>query len=559
MFANENEHQNNNDQPSSIAQSDNKCTDIIIMTTTADDSGDTSKTAVANTNYIGEFEIRSQLSRHGSPNPTYKATKVLVSESLVARLASKFNAVLMSEDNNGNGNGNGTGTGTVYAAASAPRQLYPAEKAITVRNSSVQKTIKFFEKDLTNKTSSDVIKSAAVAATKNSHKVRHRRHSASYSLENKDSEINSPDSAAGATNENQRAKSLEKTEKPVLQPKPAIAIWLRKVSPEKKRPPEVPSTDTAEAGNENESVPQTGKKAEGCNPEKLYHAPKIFVRKDRIDRNLVLKDKRLSIAKDFSLESVLNDDLIGYRGPEDDKNETDLDSKQNTVNAVGCDHKMANNSFLHKYLEQCVENNKSTVERTLKDDEDLNMYDQLKDGDCPAASVKSFRNSSSLHDSLKTQNDFSRRSKSDGDYEDLSYSTASVMIMSGDRAEDAEGDGHYHSVDVPHNGGVYNVYADVIYAQLCNSREDDAENYETISSGSYGNSPTTLKDELSLHSSVIMVHSDSESSLEQTNSLYEVKPTSDCSSARTSVFYSSNGSCIIVCFYIFYNYVTLTT
>ncbi len=508
--------QNNNhdEQTTSITVHDNGAMDVDMKNDNGNPKTSTA-TSPKKSNAVS-FRIRQQFSSGSiSNNPLYKARKIYVSESTVARLASKFSAADLDI---------AQGTNNHRSCHSSLNKRFPEKKSIAIRNSSVLETIKFFENDAALNSVAE--KSVSALDTKRSN--ADKREDSSESPPSKDeSEL------VGGRNEHliqfvqlKPVIRKEKNVKPLVHPKPIIL--LEKIS-----------TGT---GKENRLLAGVGKrtplskgkasvegKADPKNFENShYHAPKLFANVDKIrgtDYQVVSsKNKRLSIAKDFSLESVLNDDLL--------RND-DCDGTFRSEKTSASKDKTANASFLHTYVGQCSENNKTATENTAPDESAGAYISERQLLSSPASETKSSSNSSVLHDSLMKTLDKLRNESTDSIYEDL------AALKENCDAEKNGADHQYSDISEIQRDefGVNNVYDDVIYAELYNN--DDVENYETISSNSGANDQ---KDEHSIPSEEAIRRSDSDSSFEQTNSLYELKPTSDFSSPTTSTFSSSNGT-----------------
>ena len=367
--------------------------------------------------------------------------------------------------------------------------------------------------------------------------------------------------------QSQRKVAAEKPKvengKPSVQPKPAVL--LQKVG--KENWSEVPASAP--------SPPEVAKDGDGGQlpaaivvvkqfENSLYHAPKLLLRKDVKKENLgsdyqviMTRSKRLSIAKDFALESVLNADLNGRREEPVENGKCDAantDCAKSKAENLGTDSsaieenaatakrdKMANSSFLHKYLEQCLEGHQ--VKKVDHAEAKLPDVPPRNNESVATLAPVTTKNLSALHDTLlktlKTEaaNDASCHPE-EVIYEDLPSP----------KAEDHEN--QYMAITEDDSNAACNLYDDVIYAQL--HHNGDLENYETIFSGPEvyvcppNGTPVKAESPVVAVPPVAIVRpisrSESDSSFEQANSLYDVmKPTSDFSSATASTFSSSNG------------------
>lgn len=635
MFASENERNNNDGTTSAIAVPDNKTSskDMIVMTNShkpAESNNGSLKTIASSTTgpkkhsglvVNGGFKVRHHHLPTSCPAPfddrLYKAKKVLVSApadfSTVARLTSKFNATNDADKPKSrtlasNGRKRSEFEVEVKKPAAVGSKTLPqrANKPVTAQNTtSVLEVIRFFEQDATNvpaKNPSSRVGSEVAALQESI-----LRHAGEKRLKNGDNRV---PSAKPKPQKTTAEANGQRFAKPSVQPKPVVL--LHKVSKETSKP--VVLLRKASAGKENGSTQQpskaTGSAEEVANnmdnnqppasivvirqfENSLYHAPKLLLQKDsKKEKNLnsdyqviMTKSKRLSIAKDFALESVLNADMDnrscgvadsskGIIQNSDGANTaaTCADSKpcnlaeKTDEESTRCD-KMANSSFLHKYLEQCLEGHQvKKVENVIAKQPDVPARNGSGDvptrNDVPARSgpntcesisvpatltAKNIINSSALHDTLlrKLKNNVSNEKNSDRDenptdeviYEDLPSP----------KADDHEN--QYMDIREVESNSASNVYDDVIYAQLYHNGE--VENYETISSerNLYGvpQNETAVKENNVVTIAVEGIsRSESDSSFEHANSLYDVmKPTSDFSSATASTFSSSNGTYIV--------------
>lgn len=634
MFASENERNNNDGSTSAIAVPDNKTSskDMIVMTNShkpADHNNGSPKTTstigpkkngvlVAN----GGLKVRHHhvpASAAPSDNRLYLAKKVLVStaadSSTVARLRSKFNATndadkLKSRSLASNGRSRTGLVVEVKQPAAVGSRTLPqrASKPVTAQNTtSVLEVIRFFEQDASKvpakKPSSRIGSEAATLKESILRRAGEKR------LEQDDNRVPSAEPEPPKT-----GADGQRFAKPSVQPKPVVllhkvsketpkpVVLLRKVSARKEnkssqQPPKAAGSVQEAANNVDSSQPPASIVVIRQFEHSLYHAPKLLLRKDlKKEKNLssdyqviMTKSKRLSIAKDFALESVLNADMDNRSCEvvDDSKsaipNSDGADTAATCADSKPCDEaektekgsirydKMANSSFLHKYLEQCLEGHQvKKVENVIDKQPDVPARNGCADVplkncsvDVPARNdpntsespsvpatlmAKNIINSSALHDTLlrKLKNSTSNEHRSNRDenpadeviYEDL----PSPM------ADDHEN--HYMDIREVESNGTSNVYDDVIYAQLYHNGE--VETYETISSerelyGDPQNEKSVKENNVVAVAVEGISRSESDSSFEHANSLYDVmKPTSDFSSATASTFSSSNGMFLLL-------------
>lgn len=632
MFANENERNNNDETTSSIAVHDNKSgKDMIVMTNSHKPAESINGSTGPKKNSLavnGGFKVRHHhlvgSSWHASSDDKlFKAKKVLVSasaadSSTVARLTSKFNATndadkLKSRSLASNGRNRSEivvkakePTSTAVSFKKLPQR---ANKPISVRNSSVLEVIRFFEEDA-GKASTKKPPSSPVENRVAPLKESILRRANEKRLENGDGRVPSTEPKPQKTVAETKSQRFAK---PSVQPKPVVLlhkvskenpkpfVLLRKVSTGKENRTTAQPSRTAASVQEvtsdvDSSQPPTSIVVVKQFENSLYHAPKLLLRKNsKKEKNLssdyqviMTKSKRLSIAKDFALESVLNADMDGRssevadvskgviqnscggdnaatcadsqlvnRTEKTDEGSSEDRAEKTDEESTKCD-KMANNSFLHKYLEQCLEGHQvKKVEPVIAKQPDVPARNGSTDvparsgvdtGESTSAPVslmaKSMINSSALHDTLlrKLTNEANNVKDKDGDLnppEEVIYED-----LPSPKADDHEN--HYMDIREVESNTASNVYDDVIYAQLYHNGE--VENYETISSEHdlYGNPQNeTIINENNVVAIALegISRSESDSSFEHANSLYDVmKPTSDFSSATASTFSSSNGT-----------------